>query len=293
MEKTALRVLFSELKRSWFRPFQSAFALLGGCWLLVEIATKSSTEAELFLKHYNIILYFLLFTFLLTLFFTKCTTRQIIVSPPGANVRIKIFFGDLLDQQQDIVIAVGEFFDGEIGLPVDKRSLHGLFIEKFFDSKFTSFRHAVLGALKGLPNSGAVNRTQLTGVEHELPNIKYQAGTTIKLPIGAHKAYPVVTSSTDVRTSKSESSIPKLWGALQTCLYYILQQGGSEPAAFPLMGDGLSNINLPPQQILRILVMAMVSFTKLYGGPRVISIVLHDSKRAAIDLRELETEWAW
>jgi len=48
------------------------------------------------------------------------------------NTRIEVQFGDIFREDGLRVIPVNEFFDSELGLPVSKRSLHGILISRCF-----------------------------------------------------------------------------------------------------------------------------------------------------------------
>ena len=64
------------------------------------------------------------------------------------NTRIEIKFGDLFQEEGFRVIAVSEFFDSEIGIPVSNKSLHGIFLSKCFGGHSQAFDQIISKELK-------------------------------------------------------------------------------------------------------------------------------------------------
>src|SRR5260370_9398735 len=57
---------------------------------------------------------------------------QIEIPVANCDTVIEIIFGDLFTQSGIRVIGVSEFFDSKLGMPVSGKSLHGIFLQKYF-----------------------------------------------------------------------------------------------------------------------------------------------------------------
>src|SRR5882762_6295321 len=75
---------------------------------------------------------------------------QIEIPVANCDTVIEIIFGDLFAQSGIRVIAVSEFFDSQLGVPVSGKSLHGIFLQKCFGGHPESFDKQIHEQLKNI-----------------------------------------------------------------------------------------------------------------------------------------------
>jgi hypothetical protein len=200
-----------------------------------------------------------------------------------SNTSIQIKFSDLFSESGYKAIAVNEYFDSEIGLPVSEKSLHGIFILKCFGGHQQAFDQIVSEELSGILTQ-RVNRVKGK-------NTRYPIGTTAVLPVNNEKYLCFALCETDIQTCKAKADIPTLWRALEG-LYdkarVIL--GGSE-LVLPLVGSGLSGIGLPARDLLDLIILSIITATKKNQITNHIKIILANDRIEEIDLREVERYW--
>lgn len=92
--------------------------------------------------------------------------------------------------------------------------------------------------------------------------------------------------------NKAVSDIPTLWTALSQGLEVIRNNSNGEPFSLPLMGNGHSGINVAPQYLLRLVVLAIVDFARKRGLPPEVTLVLHESCFSTLDIHEICQDWS-
>ena len=209
--------------------------------------------------------------------------RSVTFQVPTTSSWITIKFGDIFDEASDWLIGVNEFFDSQLGQVIAKTSVHGQFITNVFGGDEGQFRSAVTVALTGVPCSATLRPMQ--------PSEAYPIGTTAVVPNGAHRAFLVAMSQTDLQNYKASSTVPMLWEAMKGALQAVQNHGNGQPLAMPLIGNGRSSVNIEPQHLLRLITLALVDFGRKVGLPNQVTIVVHDACFKQLDIREIKRDW--
>jgi hypothetical protein len=108
---------------------------------------------------------------------------------------------------------------------------------------------------------------------------------------GPHKMFLVAMSRTDLANSKASSDVPTLWMALRGALESIHNFGNGAPLSLPLIGNGQSSINIAPQHLLRLIVLALVDHGRTVGLPKRVTIVVPEDCFEALDIQEICRDW--
>lgn len=272
------------VKRRWRLALTQAFALAGAVWLVTEILTGSITAADDWLTANGAAyLCFVFVTSAACFLAYSYEPRNVVFRVPTTDSHIKIEFGNIFDDESSWLIGVNEYFDGRLGQVISKSSVHGQFITKVFDADENRFRTAVESAL----HDKAYEKFERI----DLPNKAYAIGTCALIPNGRHKAFLVAMSQTDLNTHKAKSDVPMLWQAMEGGLTAIHHHGNGAPLSMPLIGNGLSNINIEPQHLLRLIVLKLVDFGRKVGLPKEVKIILPPSSFEQLDIREIKRDW--
>jgi hypothetical protein len=272
-------------QRHWWGGIVRGFAFVGAIWTLVEIVTFFYPNAKTALEANPACYLPLLGTAAAIVFFGHVyEPRRVSFHIPKTDREIVLQYGDLLSTETDWLIGVGEFFDSDIGIPVSKNSLHGQLITRTFNGDSSRFRKELDAALVG-HDSEQTTRTIF-------PRARYKLGTTAVLKNGRHNIFLVAMARTDLDTSKASTTVSLLWDALKSALRVICDHNNGEPISMPLIGNGLADIKIAPQDLLRLLVIALVDTHREQRLPKTINIVLHDSCFDHLDVREIRRDWS-
>jgi hypothetical protein len=214
------------------------------------------------------------------------------VSPSQAvGIRIKaidttveIEFGDLFESHNPKVVAVTEYFDSEIGVPVAPRSVHGQLINRCFGGNSDVFDSLVENELS--------SESFTSVVRAKGKSKRYSIGTTPIIKVGDDRFFLCALCHADPVTSKAYCDVPTLWRALEGLWLTIRNQAGGEPVSLPLIGRGLSGIGLPPSQLLQLILMSLVSFSRRHPITSPICIVLSTEIFEEVDLSTLKDQWS-
>ncbi|SDJ16026.1 MULTISPECIES: macro domain-containing protein [Bradyrhizobium] len=272
------------IARRWQSGLAEALSVAGAIWLITEISTKVSDTAEHWVKdHGNHYSAFVLVTAAIWFIKHVYEVRSVSFNLPTTNTKIEIRYGDLFKEQTGWLIGVGEFFDSAVGQVVSKNSLHGKLIDNVYNGDADRFRGLVDAELVGVKGT----RTQRS----ISPKMKYEIGTTVVLANGAHKVFLVAMSRTHLETHKASSDVPTLWIALRGALESIHNHGNGAPISLPLIGNGQSSVNIDPQHLLRLIVLAIVDYGRKAGLPNQVSIIVPEDCFRVLDIREIRRDW--
>ncbi len=273
------------LRRRWQRAIATFLSVLGSVWLVTEVLTRVSHDANQWLDDHGTAYLVLAgcsagIGFLIAAY----EARAVAFTIPNTDTKLTLKFSSIFDEAADWVIGVNEFFDSTLGNIVSANSLHGQIIAKVYNGNEANFRRDVDAALAGY-QSQPVQRV-------EGQTAKFPLGTTAVIARGPHKIYLVAISKTDAITHRSSSTVPILWDALSDAFKEVDSRGNGDPLAMPLIGNGRASLNIPPQHLLRIITLKLTELGKQYDLPRRITINLSDDCFEHLDLVEIKRGWS-
>ncbi len=284
MAANFIKSIIVGVARRWRAGLTQAFGVAGAIWLVTEILTRVSKTANDWLTANGDtylcgvvlagIVWFLAYSY---------EPRTITFKIPTTSSFVTLKFSNLFDERSNWLLGVNEFFDGRLGQIISRTSVHGQFITNVFNGDEAQFRAAVEAALQNVASKHTARAIE--------PSNAYEIGTTAVLQNGPHKAFLVAMSHTDLATHKAGSTVPMLWVAIEAALQTVRHHGNGEPLAMPLIGNGLSSVNIEPQHLLRLIVLALVDFGRKAGVPRQVTITLPDACFEELDLREIKRDW--
>jgi Domain of unknown function (DUF6430) len=201
----------------------------------------------------------------------------------NCNTTIEVVFDDLFQQTGFRAIPVSAYFDSKLGKPVSDKSLHGIFIKKFFAGYPESFDKQLNEQLR-----------DVAGIETEKVEGKtlcYPIGTTALVRVNDDCYLLFALTNADPQTLKANSNVELMWGALHKLWERARNECGGHPLNLPLVGSGLSGLGLPPRDLLNLVVLSAITETKASEITQTIRIVLLRDKFDDLDLREVKLHW--
>lgn len=269
------------LKNHQFRVISYGFLCYSFLWTIIESATSILSISIQGSGYYLSLIGSSLIFGLYKIY----QPRSISFKIPASDTTVKVYYGDIFEQDGVIAIPVNEFFDSEIGNPVSELSLHGIVIQKFLGGFSASFDQAIQNDL--------LNKTY--DEIHEKvdgKNKKYQIGTTALLNADNRKFLLFVLSHTSYADCKAYADISVLTKSLTGLLERARNILSGNSINIPLIGSGLAGIGLPPTQLLQLIILVLVEETKKREISKEVRIVLHESKFEEIDLELIKNQWS-
>ena len=199
------------------------------------------------------------------------------------NTKIQIKFGDLFSEDGARCIAVNEFFDSELGLPVSEKSLHGILISRCFGGHPDSFDKIISDDL--------VDVASETVQKKQGKDKRYPIGTTANVTVNSDRYMCFALCHTDLSTLKAEADVPMLWQALEGLYGKARHSLGGVPLVLPLVGSGLSGIGLPARDLLDLIVLSIIAESKKKQITTLIKIVLTSDRFDEVDIAEVKKYW--
>lgn len=199
------------------------------------------------------------------------------------NIHIK--FDNIFQAKGIKVIPVNEYFDTHVGDGIiSPDSLHGQFIQRYFDGRENELNSKIREQLK---HHHPIDRNRSRSSKFQLPENRYALGTSIKIDDGGNHFILVALTRfnkyehVDVKEEEYISIIQKMF-------YYIEQYNDNMPVNIPLVGSGQSGFNLSHMQLLNSMLLAAHNSTRLALN-KGLCIVLHkDTQWQNINLNIIE-----
>ena len=211
-----------------------------------------------------------------------CPTKRIEFQIPASDSSFEIRFGNVFEGKGVVVIAVNEYFDGELGDHVSENSLHGQFIRDVLGGQSKTFFDLTSGALAGVvPEETSVAR----------PSGKcdrYAIGTVASVDVNDQRYLLVALSHTDRASLKASATVHDLWTCLAGVWKGIREYSNGQPVRIPLIGSGLSGIGLPPGNLIEIMVTSFLCHTKARKVADRVTLVLPHCLKRKLDLNSIK-----
>jgi hypothetical protein len=208
--------------------------------------------------------------------------RKVCFALKNTNTKVEIEFGDLFQKSGHKVIPTSEFFDSEIGLPVSKRSLLGIFITSILGGHSTIIDDAVSSQLSS-QEIGILRRD--AGKDK-----RYNIGTTVSIKHNDSLYFLFALSNTDEHCT-ANSTPSSMLTALGGLWNKVRAEGNGVEVNIPLIGHGLSRIGLPPNQLLQLILISLLKSVKENDLSSIIRIILTPDIFDEIDLEIIKNNW--
>lgn len=199
------------------------------------------------------------------------------------NTKLEIKFSDIFVEDGVKAIAVNDFFDSEIGLPVSERSLHGIFLSKCFGGHPEVFDKVIREELASI--------TCKTKKRNQGKDKRYPIGATALIPVNTDRYLCFALCRTDIATCKAEADIPTLWRALEGLYGKARNCLGGAPLVLPLVGSALAGVGVPARDLLDLIVLSVITESKQKQVTTLIKIILTSDRFEEIDLNDIKKYW--
>ena len=203
---------------------------------------------------------------------------------PGSDSSIEITFGDIFEGGRVIVIPVNEYFDGLLGDHVAEKSLHGQFIKNILGGQSATFDRLTSDALKSVEPVEHVQRDSGRAS-------KYPIGTVAKVDVNDRRFLLAALSKTNIESLTAFATAGELWDCLEGIWKAVRDYHNGNWVKVPLVGSGLSRVNLPPKTLVRIILTSFLYHAKSGKIADKVTLVLSNELRGKIDLATLERTW--
>jgi hypothetical protein len=196
---------------------------------------------------------------------------------------LELLFGDIFEQDGFRAIGVTEFFDTQLGRPVSDKSLHGMFLKRYFAGDQSTLDKEIDDQL------ASIDYTTVPKVDGK--DRCYAVGTTALIKFNEERFLLFALAKTEPSDCKAYSNVELMWRALYKLWARARVECGGHPLNLPLVGSGLSGLGLPTRDLLNLIVLSAITATKANEITQVIRIVLSRDRFDELDLRDVEKHW--
>ena len=271
---------WSSLRRRLWQSLLYAFTAFSVMWTVIEGVTEI-LEVEIKGVYVFIVVILVSVTFSLK---RSWKPSSIVIKVATTDTKIEVLFGDLFAQEGLRGIAATQYFESEFGDPVSQESLLGIFLQKHFGGGAIDFDNQLEQQLQTISSQHIKDKS--VGKKKSYP-----IGTTALIQVNDRKYLLFAFTEADPQTCKANSDVGKMWTAMHGLWQRARNESGGLPLNIPLIGSGLSGIGLPARELLNLIVLSVITETKVKQITKTIRIVLLPERFEEIDLRDLKKYW--
>lgn len=197
------------------------------------------------------------------------------------KVKSNIYFGDLFNAQEIIVIPVNEYFDTIVDDKIiSSKTVHGKFIKAFFGGNEADLKSQIRKGLSKVEPL-EVNDDRKNGNKK-----RYPLGTVCEVNSG-EKVFYLLALTKFNSNHRAEVKNSEYIRVLCDLFSYVEQHSQGRKVSIPLIGAGHSGVNLNKQKLLEFMLfsIALKDELTLING---IDVILHESVKKEISLASTE-----
>ena len=200
----------------------------------------------------------------------------------SANTKIRVIFGDLFEQQVDLVIGFSDTFDTSIPHIIQPTSVQGQFMARIYGNDIIKLDADIGAALETVKPIGTVNKTGKTD--------RYSIGTVALLRENLRRYYCLSYTSLN-ENNKAQGTVDGIWRSLDSLWRCIASHGNGQPVAIPVIGGGLSRISqiLPAQDSIRFIALSFILASRDEHVCERLDIVVRPQDAKNLDNLELQS----
>lgn len=266
------------MKKIFWKHFAAAIAALSAAATLVTVLFDLTIIQECWL--YGAIGGFFVLAGSLVYAIWQVRSAKNISLSLSSEQKVKISEGDIFQKKGIICIPVNEFFDTHVGDGVvDKDTLHGMFINKYFSDRITELESKIEDKLAGLEAKECKRRLEFC------PNKLYPLGTCIDIREGENLYVLFALSHFNEKDTAflSRSEYTEVIQSLMDHLSAIVE---NRAVFMPLFGTGLSRLHRTPQRVLLHLIDSL-DFYEKWSVPGGVNIVIKSLDSNSINLNTI------
>lgn len=198
----------------------------------------------------------------------------------SSEQKVKISEGDLFQKEGVICIPVNEFFDTHVGDGVvDKDTLHGMFINKYFSDRIPELENKIKEKLAGLKAKECKRRLDFC------PTKQYPLGTCVDIRDGEN-LYVLFALSHFNEKDTAFLSRTEYTEVIQSLMDHLSSIVENRMVFMPLFGTGLSRLHRTPQRVLLHLIDTL-DFYEKWCVPGGVNIVIKSLDSNSINLNTI------
>ncbi len=206
---------------------------------------------------------------------------EVVFSAP--NTKIRVVKGDLLKQDQHLVIGICDTFDTEIPNIISRNSLQGQALDVLFGGDIRQMDRHISQALQGQPIVGSIKKPGKTE--------KYGIGTVAVTKHGARRLFFVAYCEMNDRNEAS-GTIDNVWKSLLALWAEVSAHGNGLALSIPVIGGGqargISSL-LPAQDAIRLIALSFMFASRKAKVCDELRIVVTPDNFVRLDRLEIQS----
>lgn len=199
------------------------------------------------------------------------------------NFEVEVKYEDLFKEKSNIVVGFNNYFDTQMPEVISPNSIQGQFEQLYYKDNIEKLNSEILNALKRKKCQAIRNNTKKTNGKR----IEFPIGTTITISNNNHKFFLSAYSKMNERCM-AESSIKYLTTSLNELWNEVRNSGQCNEFAMPVLGSGLARISLEKEDLLYLILLSFITFSKEQIISNKLTITLNKNDKRLYNLSDIE-----
>lgn len=208
--------------------------------------------------------------------------RPIAAEYSAPKTKIRIVKGDLLSQDQHLVIGTCDTFDTEPPQIISPNSLQGQAQARLFNGDFKQLDKLLDQALSGKQKVGNIAKLGKTD--------KYGVGTVAVVSHAPRLLFFVAYTEMDLQ-NKAAATVDGVWKSLINLWDAVSAHGNGGAVSVPVIGGGQARLSsvLPAQDSIRLIALSFMFASRTKKVCDELRIVVHPNDYEKLDRMELQS----
>jgi hypothetical protein len=200
----------------------------------------------------------------------------------SANTKIRVVFGDIFEQDIDLVIGFCDTFDTSIPDIIQPTTVQGQFMQRVYGNDLTKLDADIHASLATITPAGTINKPGKTE--------RYPIGTVALLRENLKRYYCLAYTSMN-EGNKAQGTADGIWRSLDSLWRCIASHGNGRPVAIPVIGGGLARVSqiLPAQDSIRFIALSFMLASRDEHVCERLDIVVRPQDANNLDGLELQS----
>jgi len=202
------------------------------------------------------------------------------------NIEIRIFEGDLFEQEGNIVVGMTDTFDTETPHIIDEKGVQAQLLTRVYRNDVKALDQALDKALEGCTESHRFG----PGDGKPGKQIAYPVGTVITIAPAVRRLVFCVAYSRMNKSNEAHGSVDDVWRSLHNLWDEVRAKGNGDQVSIAVIGGGQARISqyLPAQDSIRFIILSYIFASRKAKVCDRLNIVAREPDVRNLDMLELQ-----
>ncbi|WP_344020345.1 macro domain-containing protein [Pseudonocardia kongjuensis] len=202
------------------------------------------------------------------------------------KTEVRVFVGDLFDQEGNVVVGMSTTFDTETPHVISSDSVQGQLLARIYNGDHQALDNDLTSALANVSPTESFKAVDAKRGKQDI----YPLGTVVVLNQTPRKLYFCVAYTEMQSDCTVKANVDGIWTSLNELWRLADTRGNGDPISIGVIGGGQSRLSgyLPVQDAIRLTVLSYIFASRARPVSRQLNIVVRSDDFKNLDALELQ-----